>query len=60
MDEVVSPPGLHNKVPGAVVDRTELPQLLVTTTTGVAGKAIGAAIPEPAGLVQPPEVWVTE
>ena len=56
MDDVVCPPGLHNKVPGAVVDNTELPQLLVTTTTGVAGNAIGAAIPEPAGLVQPPTV----
>ena len=56
MDEVVCPPGLHNKVPGAVVDNTELPQLLVTTTTGVAGTANGAATPEPAKLVQPPEV----
>ena len=56
MDDVVSPPGLHNKVPGAVVDNTELPQLFITFTTGVDGNAIGAAIPEPAGLVQPPEV----
>jgi hypothetical protein len=59
MDEVICPPGLHNKVPGAVVESTELPQLFTTFTTGVAGTVNGAATPEPAGLVQPPEVWVT-
>ena len=57
--DVVCPPGLHNKVPGAVVDNTELPQLLVTTTIGVAGTVKGAAMPEPARLVQPLMVWVT-
>jgi len=59
MDEVVSPV-LHNKlVP--VADNTELPQLLTTVTTGGRGIAFGAAVPLPAGLVQPLAelVWVT-
>ena len=60
MDVVVWPPGLHTRVPGAVVDNTELPQLFTTITTGVAGMLNGAATPEPAGLVHPPKVWVTE
>ena len=53
--EVVEAPVLHNKVPGAVVDRPELPQLFVTFTTGVDGTVSGAATPEPAALVQPPD-----
>ena len=59
IDDVVCPPGFHNKVPEAVVDNTELPQLFVTITTGVAGIVKGAAKAEPATLVQPPEVCVT-
>lgn len=38
---------LHNKVPVAVVDKVEFPQLFVTVTTGVAGIAFGAAVPMP-------------
>jgi hypothetical protein len=39
----------------AVVDKTELPQLLETTVTvGAAGYEFGAAVPVPAKLVQPP------
>ncbi len=34
---------LHNKVPIAVVDKTELPQLFITVTTGVEG--IGLTFP---------------
>ena len=56
MDEVVCPSGLQSNVPDAEVDKTELPQLLLTFTTGADGIAIGAATPEPARLVQPPEV----
>ena len=52
IDEVLSPV-LHNKVPVAVVDNVEVPQLFTTVTTGVAGMAFGAAMPEPAVLVQP-------
>jgi hypothetical protein len=59
MDEVVCPPGLHNRVPGAVVESTELPQLFATLTTGAAGIVMGAAVPEPGREVQPPDVWVT-
>lgn len=56
---VVSPL-LHNNDPVAVVDNTELPQLLVTVTAGAAGTAFGADIPIPARLVQPSTVVVTE
>ena len=41
---VVSPV-LHCKLPEAVVDKVELPQLFTTVTTGAAGIAIGAARP---------------
>ena len=54
--DVVDAPVLHNNVPGAVVERTELPQLFETFTTGVEGTVSGAATPEPAALVQPPDV----
>jgi hypothetical protein len=61
MDEVTAPPGLHNNVPVAVVDKTELPQLLVTLTVGVEGTAFGAAVPVPDALLHPtPLVAVTE
>ena len=46
IEEVLSPV-LHNKVPEAVVDKVELPQLFTTVTTGVAGNATGAAVPKP-------------
>ena len=52
MDEVVSPV-LHNKVPVAVVDNVEVPQLFTTVTTGADGTTLGAAMPDPAALVQP-------
>ena len=57
--EAATDPVLHNKLPAALVDNTELPQLLVTVTTGADGMAFGAARPEPATLVQPFAVWVT-
>ena len=52
-------PVLHNKLPPALVDNVELPQLLVTFTTGADGIAIGDAVPLPAPLVQPFTVVVT-
>src|SRR6185503_8916826 len=58
MDGVVAPVP-HNIVPPAGIDRTELLQLFTTVTTGVAGVAFGAAMPEPAALVQPLTVLVT-
>ena len=45
--EAVVAPLLHNKVPEAVVDNVEVPQLFTTVTTGVAGNAPGAATAEP-------------
>ena len=59
MDEVVAPPGLHDKVPAEVVLRVEFPQPLTTFTTGDVGIFFGAATPVPAVLVQPPTVVVT-
>ena len=56
--EEVVPPVLHSKVPEAVIDNTELPQLFTTVTTGVDGIAIGAAVPEPFALIHPPTVCV--
>jgi len=59
MEEVFAPV-LHNKVPDAVVDKVVEPlQLLTTVTVGVAGNVLGAAVPEPATLVQPSTVCVT-
>ena len=52
IDEVVAPV-FHNKDPEAVVDNTELPQLLATVTTGADGIAKGAAVPNPGALVHP-------
>ncbi len=48
----------HNKLVPEVI-KTEFPQLFVTVTIGVDGIAIGAAVPEPAKLAQPPTVCVT-
>ena len=58
IEEVLSPV-LHNKVPVAVVDNVEVPQLFTTVTDGADGVAFGAAMPEPAALVQPFTVCVT-
>lgn len=49
-------PVLHKRVPVAVVDKVEVPQLLTTVTSGADGIALGAATPEPATLVQPFDV----
>jgi hypothetical protein len=57
--ESVVAPLLHNIVPPAGIDKTELPQLFTTVTTGVCGSAFGAAIPEPFRLVHPLTVLVT-
>ena len=58
IEEVVAPV-LHNKVPVAVVDNVEVPQLFTTVTAGADGIAFGAAMPEPAALAQPLTVCVT-
>lgn len=60
MDGVVAPL-LHNKVPvNEPAVNTELPQLLVTVTVGVATEEFkGAAIPLPASLLHPFTVCVT-
>lgn len=44
---------LHNRLPVAVVDRTELPQLFTTVTTGADGVDLGAAAPVPEALMHP-------
>ena len=50
---------LHSRVPEAVVDNVEVPQLSTTVTTGAAGVVFGAAVPLPDALVQPSTVCVT-
>lgn len=50
---------LHNKLPLAVVDKVELPQLFIILIVGVNGTAFGVAIAEPCALVQPPIVCIT-
>lgn len=57
--EAVFSPVLHNIVPPVGMDKTELPQLFTTFTTGVAGIAFGEAIPEACALVHPFRVLVT-
>jgi hypothetical protein len=53
-------PLLHNNIPlTPVAVNTELPQLFVTPTEGVAGISFGATVPLPALLVQPLTVWLT-
>ena len=59
MIDGVLAPLLHNKVPVAVVDSADVPQLFVTVTTGAEGIAFGADVPLPAALVQPFTVVVT-
>ena len=59
MDGVLAPL-LHNKVPEALVDNVELPQLFTTITTGADGVVFGAAVPIPCALVQPSTVDVTQ
>ena len=56
--EAVVAPLLHNIVPPDGIDKTLLPQLFTTDTTGVA-VLLGAATPDPAALVQPLIVDVT-
>ena len=56
---VVVSPVLQANAPAAGVDNFELPQLLTTVTTGVAGVDFGAARPVPDALVQPFADWVT-
>ena len=51
-------PLLHSRLPAAFVDKVDEPQLLTTVTTGAAGIAFGAAVAEPAALVQPLTVCV--
>jgi len=58
--ELVVAPVLHNKLPVAVVDNVDVPQLLVTVTTGAAGVAFGAEIPVPSALLHPSTVLFTE
>ncbi len=50
---------LHNKIPVAVVDNVELPQLSTTVITGIDGVVFGDAIAEPGRLVHPFIVCVT-
>ena len=57
--EAVLAPLLQRMLPPAGIESVELPQLFTTVTTGVAGVATGAAVPEPAALVQPLTVLVT-
>ena len=58
--EAVAAPVLHSSVPAAAVDKVDvLLQLSTTVTTGAAGVVFGAAVPLPAGLVQPFTVVVT-
>jgi len=52
-------PVFQCKVPEAVVDKVDDPQLLTTVTTGVAGVDFGAAVPLPDELSQPSTVWIT-
>ncbi len=53
MIDGVDAPLLHNNVPVDIVESVELPQLLATVTTGVAGVVLGADVPLPGALVQP-------
>jgi hypothetical protein len=58
IDDVVAPV-LHKSEPVAVVESVELPQLLATVTSGIAGIALGAAVPLPAPLLHPFTVVAT-
>ena len=59
MLDVVAPL-LHNRLPAALVDKVDVPQLFTTVTTGVEGIVFGAATPLPAVLLQPLTVEMTE
>ena len=50
---------LQSKLPDALVDKVDEPQLFVTDTNGAEGIFFGAAVPEPASLVHPLTVCVT-
>ena len=58
MLEVVAPV-FHSRLPAAVVDKVDDPQLFIAVTTGVGGIVLGAALLLPAGLVHPFTVVVT-
>jgi hypothetical protein len=58
MAEVVAPV-LHAKVPPAVVDNIELPQLLLADTVGAEGAVNGDPEPLPVALHPLPLVVVT-
>ena len=49
---------LHNRLPGAVVDKVDEPQLFVTDIEGAEGISFGAASAAHASLVQPLTVCV--
>jgi hypothetical protein len=55
VDAVVAPV-LQDMLPMAGIDKTVLPQPLLTVTVGAAGVLVGVDIPEPDALVQPPDV----
>ena len=59
IEEIVAAPGLQSKLPVAVVDNTEFPQLLATDTTGATGVLLGEAELLPVTLVHPLTVTVT-
>ena len=50
---------LHNRLPAALVDKVDVPQLFTTVRTGADGVVLGAATPLPAALLQPFTVDVT-
>ena len=52
-------PVFHSRLPAAVVDKVDDPQLFTAVTTGVGGIVLGAAMPLPAELVHPFTVVVT-
>jgi hypothetical protein len=55
--ELVVSPVLHDNDPvNPVAVNTELPQLLLTVMPGIDGIGLGAAVPLPAGLLQPSTV----
>jgi hypothetical protein len=60
IDELVEPLLQSSEPVKAEAVSTELPQLSVTVTVGVATALfIGAAVPLPSGLVHPLTAWVT-
>ena len=57
--ELLVDPLLHRILPPDGIESVELLQVFTTVTTGVAVWLVGAAVPEPAALVQPLTVLVT-